>query len=308
MCQVVVKTMSTYTFQPITCEFKPIGEEVTCYASFTAQEQQGTGQNAQQVTVNRFDAEQRTVTVDRQYTTEATYSVIPNLGIDNDVYQKLVTRYMGQELIFPTQIISINQLANVLSSGQSSSTTTQTPRFIDSHFLLFPLKPNYHTVFKNPGFNSCQLKCGGYGSIPNSSFNTIDDPVFIELCQNALNVNGGQVGFNKDVLESLTHVGYGANANATRALENDTYPHDRTNFLIGLPTEPDNTFQQGQTSNTPITYEFASNLPNNYYSSLPNHSPPLLCFLQDQPLSIHVLPNGQPPVVELGPHDVTSRA
>ena len=292
-----IRTMSTCVLPEITCEFKPIGEEVTCYA--TAATAGG---------VHTFTAEQRTVTVDRQYYTTATYSVIPNFGIDNDVYQKLVTRYQSQEFIIPTQVISINPMANVLGAGKGSSTTTQTPQFIDSHFLLFPLKPNYHTVFKNPGFTSCQLKCGGYGSIPNSATNTVDDPTFIELCQNALNVNGGQVGFNKDVLESLTHVGYGADANATRTLENDTYPHDRTNFLIGLPTETDNTFQQGQTSKTPITYEFASNLPNNYYSTLANHPPPLLCFLQDHPISIHVLPNGQPPVVEIGPFDVTSRS
>ena len=287
-----IKLMSTYIFPPITCEFKPIGEPITCYASYAT---------------NDFAAGQRTVTVDRQYTTDATYSVIPNFSIDNDVYQKLVSRYTSQEFIIPTQVMSISPMANVLS-GSASSTLTVTPRFIDSIYVLCPLKPNYHTVFKNPGFKSCQLKCGTYGNIPNSSMNTVNDPTFIELCQNALNVNGGQVGFNKDVLESLIHVGYGADANATSTLENDTYPHDRTNFFIGLPAETDNTFQQGQTSNTPITYELMSDLPVNSYSSSASHPPPLLCFLQDQVISIHVQPNGMPPVIELGGFDITSRA
>ena len=124
-----------------------------------------------------------------------------------------------------------------------------------------------------------------------------------------MNINGNQVGFNKDVLESLIHVGYADNVTNTRSKkENDTYPHDRTNFIIGLPTETDNTFQQGQTSNTPITYELMSNISGNYYTSFANHPPPLLCFLQDQVISIHVLPNGQPPVIELGGFDITSRA
>ena len=292
-----IRTMSTCVFPNITCEFKPIGEEITCYT-----------QAAVANNVNTFTAAQRTVTVDRQYTTEAAYSVIPNFSIDNDVYQKLVSRYTSQELIIPTQVLSVSPMANVLS-GNSSSTLTATPRFIESIFVLCPLKPNYHTVFKNPGFTLCQLKCGTYGNIPNSATNTVDDPTFIELCQNALNVNGGQVGFNKDVLESITHVGYADTAANTRTnIENDTYPHDRTNFLIGLPAETDNTFQQGQHSNTPITYELMSNLPANYYSTLANHPPPLLCLLQDQVISIHVQPNGMPPTVELGGYDVTSRA
>ena len=288
-----VKTMKDHKFPPITCEFKPIGEEITCYALYTNP---------------AFNAQQRTCKVDDYFTTTEAYSVVPNFGIDNDVYQKLVSRYTGQELIFPTQILTIFPMANVLGGGQGSSTTTQTPRFIDSIFVLLPLKPNYHTVFKNPGLDSCQLKCGGYGSIPNSAFSTNGDCTFIELCQNAFNVNGGQVGFNKDVLQSLIHVGYEDTAANTRAhLENDTYSHDRTNFVIGLPTETDNTFQQGQTSNTPITYELATNITANAYTAEASHPPPFLCFLQDHIISIHVLPNGMPPEVEIGPHDITSR-
>ena len=289
-----IKAMSVHTFQPITCEFKPIGEEITCYYRYNA---------------TTFEAAQRTCTVSNQYTINDAYSVIPNFGIDNDVYQRLVSRYTGQELIFPTQILTISPMANVLGGGPGSSTFTATPIFIDSIFVLCPLKPNYHTVFKNPGFNSLQLKCGGYGSIPNVAFNTVNDATFFELIQNALNVNGGQVGFNKDVLESLTHIGYAdTEANTRTQRENDSYPHDRTNFIIGLPTETDNTFQQGQHSNTPITYELQSNLVNSYYTTCASHPPPLLCFLQDQVISIHVQGNGMPPIVEIGPYDITSRS
>lgn len=291
-----IRTLSTCVLPPITCEFKPIGEEVTCYVSAAT----ATG-------VHTFTAAQRTVTVGDQYYTTDTYSVIPNFGIDDDIYQKLVTRYMGQELIITTQAMGVVHLANVLGNGKSSSTTTQTPRFVDSIFCLFPFKPNYHTVFKNPGFESFQLKCGGFGNIPGVAINTIDDPLFLELCQNAININGGQVGFNKEVLDSLTHVGYADTDAHTAALELDTYPHDRTNFFIGLPTETDNTFQQGQHSNTPVTYEIASTIPTNTYTSLASHPAPLLCYLQDYVISIHVLPNGQPPKVEIGPYDVTSR-
>ncbi|KAK8863593.1 hypothetical protein M9Y10_011280 [Tritrichomonas musculus] len=36
-------------------------------------------------------------------------------------------------------------------------------------------------------------------------------------------------------------------------------------------------------------------------------TPPVMALLQDTVISIHVQPNGLPPVVELGPYDITSR-
>ena len=86
----------------------------------------------------------------------------------------------------------------------------------------------------------------------------------------------------------------------------ELYSFECTSFFIGLPTETDNTFQQGQTTNTPITYEIVCDLPNNYYAQN-NSTPPLMGILQDTVISIHVQPNGMPPVVEIGQYDVTSR-
>ena len=282
------KKLSTYTIPPITCEFTQIGEPITCYTSFTS---------------NTLTADTRTCNVDRQYNITDSYSVIPNFGIDQPIYNALVQRYMGQELIFPTQILTISPTSSQLAANKSSSTLTATPRFIDSIFLLFPLKPNHHTVFKNPMFHSLQLRCGGYGNVPSIPFDTIcaTDPTFMELCQNAMNVNGLQTGFNKDVFNSLINDG---NYNDST----DTYSHDCTNFFVGLPTETDNTFQQGQSSNTPITYEISSHIDaDSDYVAEPNRPPPMMCFLNDIIISIHVQSNGMPPVVEIGGYDITSR-
>lgn len=282
------KALSTLTLPEITCEFTQIGDPITCYTSFAS---------------NVFTADTRTCTVDRQYNITDAYSVIPNFGIDQPIYNALVQRYMGQELIFPTQALNISPTSSQLAAGKSSSTLTATPRFIDSIFLLFPLKPNHHTVFKNPWFQSLQLRCGGYGNVPTVPFDTIckTDPTFIEICQNAMNVNGLQCGFNKDVFNSLVNDG---NYNDTI----DTYSHDCTNFFVGLPTETDNTFQQGQSSNTPITYEISSYVsPESDYVKEANRPPPRICFLNDIIISIHVQSNGLPPVVEIGEYDITSR-
>ncbi|KAK8898396.1 hypothetical protein M9Y10_000681 [Tritrichomonas musculus] len=167
---------------------------------------------------------------------------------------------------------------------------TITPRFVDSIIFLFPLTPVHHTVFKNPIFKNFQLRCGGYGVVPTIPLATDgSDPMFIELCQNAMNINGEQKGFNKEVIQSLTNID---NCNIT----NGNISYDRTSFFIGLPTETDNTFQQA----TKVDPSAGS---NNYFK---NKTPPFMALLQDTVISIHVQPNGMPPVVEIDQYNIHS--
>ena len=278
----------------ITNEFTPIGDQIKMW----------TNHGDEKAALYSVSADNRTLTVRHDYQITDCYSVIPNFGIDGDIYQSLVQRYTQQELIFPTQILTFTTMSKQLGTGHGSSTQTITPRFVDSIFFLFPLKSSHHTVFKNPNFTNFQLRCGGYGVVPTIPFATDgSDPMFIELCQNAMNVNGEQTGFNKEVINSLTN---DQKWDATDGL----FSNDRTSFFIGLPTETDNTFQQGQTSNTPITYEIVCDLPTggdkSYYAAN-NKTPPIMALLQDTVISIHVQPNGMPPVVEIGAYDITSR-
>ncbi|KAK8885983.1 hypothetical protein M9Y10_041442, partial [Tritrichomonas musculus] len=292
----LMSTIQDYTdfaFNEITNEFTPIGDPVKMWTASNVDDDNG---------IHNITSDDRTLTVARDYEVYNCHSIIPNFGIDADIYNSLIQRYTKQELIFPTQILTFTTMSKKLSDGHCSSTQTITPRFVDSIFFLFPLKATHHTVFKNPMFNSFQLRCGGYGTIPAIPFNTADgeDPMLIELCQNAMNVNGEQTGFNKEVTASLV--------NFDEWNENTTglYSNDRTSFFIGLPTETDNTFQQGQTTNTPITYEIVCDLDDTYYTQN-NTTPPLMALLQDTVISIHVQPNGMPPVVEIGQYDITSR-
>ena len=279
---------SQYEFDNITTEFTQAGDQVLMWTNAT-----GNGPY-------KLNAENRTLTTTREYEVNDCYSVIPNFGIDNDIYQSLVQRYTQQELIFPTQILTFTTMSKKLEKNRGSTTQTVTPRFVDSIFFLFPINANNHTVFKNPLFNSFQLRCGGYGVVPSIPFSTNgQDPLFLELCQNAMNVNGEQTGFNKEVTQSLTN----SYAWDDRS---ELFSNDCTSFFVGLPTETDNTFQQGQTSNTPITYEVVYDLPDNYYVQNTS-TPPLMALLQDTVISIHVQPNGMPPTVEIGQYDITSR-
>lgn len=279
-----IPAMAALTFPAITREFVPIGDPCVCYTSY-----------ANQV----LTADVRTCNVDKQFTVLDAYSVIPNFGLNSNVYNELVQRYMGKELIFPTQSLVIAHMSATLSSTRSSSTFTHTPQFVDSIFFLFPEKPTHHTVFKNPRFTSFQLRCPGFGNLPALPFDTLceHDPTFIELCQNVLNVNGAQCGINKEVLASLKNL----DDNPLGRRSNEC-----TSFFIGLPTETDNTFQQGQKSNTPITYEIVCSFePDSEYMELEYKPTPLIFFLTDYVISIHIEPNGMPPVVEMGNYNIT---
>jgi hypothetical protein len=180
------------------------------------------------------------------------------------------------------------------------ATQTVTPRFVDSIFLLFPEKSNSRTIFKNPLFDSFQLSCATYGSIPAIGFGTVSEPRFIELCSNADNLNTDTWGLSGDVLNSLLSIG-----SVATMRQDGVFSDDRTHFFIGLPTETDNTFQQGQTSDTPINYDLTVIYSDSSVYRDAAKAPPLMCFLVDAVLSILVQPVGNP-VVVLAANDVTS--
>ena len=266
----------------ITSEFQQIGDEVSYVSAYAS---------------NAFTTAKVTCTVDNYIITKAV-SVVPNFGIDNNIYLSLMNRYMDSALTFPTQTLAMFPCSNKLDSISAKTTQTITPRFVESIFILFPFKSHHKTIYANPCFNTFQLQCGGYGNIPSIPASTIDDPLFINLCKNAMNLNSNVTGLNKEVILSLVRTtGISRNINVV-STENNS-------FFIGLPVEVDNCFQQGMTSNTPITFELhvTQNSDNTYMKC---EATPIMCFLVDSTFSIQVQANGAPPLVEVGAYDITS--
>jgi hypothetical protein len=195
-------------------------------------------------------------------------------------------------------------MSNLLKgNGNPKSSQTITPRFIDTLFFLFPFKSNYHSVFKNPQFLNFYLTAGGFGQYPDVPYGTIQEPRLIEMIQNAVNLNTNTDGPNKEVLNSLM---------STQAVQTPSQGHaskDATSFFIAIPLETDGTFQQGQTSATPVNYELhitqtESTDVTTYCGGV--QSAPLICCLQDATISVQVMADGSPPLVEVGPFDITS--
>jgi len=229
---------------------------------------------------------------------ENCFSHLACFGLDDNLYQQLIQRYMKESLSFPIQTLTFNQMNGNMGNGSPNTfTLTSTPRFVDTIFILFPRDNTYKTCYENPLFSEVSLKCGGYGSIPEIPITTTS-PEFYELVSNAFNTNNDLTGFNKDVMKSLTNTD-----NCKEGLESK----DITNFVLAFPTSTDNTFQQGQTSNTPITYQ----LKVSYNSSSPYYNTsscnPIMGFLKDSVLAIQLRPSG-PPIISLDEFDITSPA
>ena len=232
-------------------------------------------------------------------------TVINCFGIDSAIYNSLVARYSNMALTFPTQTLAFMPLSNPLSSSTSpKSSQTITPRFVDSIFLLFPLNSHYRSCYYNPLFSSLQIQCGGYGNIPDIACGTYNEPRVHESLQNALNLNNDTVCLSNEVVHSI-------DSRKDASLTGDTRlglkSNDTSNFLIGFATETDGTFQQGQTSNTPITYTLNVGYKDdsNWYKSA-NPSVPILGILVDSTFSIQVRGDGAPPLCEIGAYDISS--
>ena len=276
------------TLSNITNEFVQIGDEITYTASYTA---------SADSTPAKFNSATTTCVVENYYI-ERAYSVVPCFGIDNNIYMTLMQKYNNTALTFPTQTLAMFPCANKLDSENAKTTQTVTPRFVETIFMLFPYRTYHKTIYHNPKFTSFQLQCGGYGNIPSVSMATYRDPLFITLCQNAMNLNTSVSGLNKEVIRSIITEN---SPTATTGTKSD----EETSFILGLPTETDNCFQQGMTSNTPITFEVhvKQNSGNEYMNT---DATPIMCFLVDSTFSIQVQPNGAPPLVEIGAYDITS--
>ena len=221
-------------------------------------------------------------------------------GLDQNVYNQIAAQFTQRALSFPIQTMSFHQMNGNFgnANGEYTPTLTAVPRYVDSIFILFPRNSNYHTCFDNVLADRYQLKMGGYGTFPDVQYQSWS-PEFLEVCSNVFNVNNDLTGFNKDVLQSLTN---------DKVNTRGFFSKDTSNFVLAIPTSTDNTFQQGQTSNTTINYQLHITLNSNSPFKADSACCPIMCFLKDSVFCIQLRGNGAPPIVTLDEYDITSPA
>lgn len=275
------------SYPNISNKFVPIGQPVTAITSVA----QDTTSKACTPTTSTV-----TLTVSDFVVTECN-TILWNFGLDQYIYESLIQRYSTQALSFPIQTLVFNPMNATITESQLHATLTATPRFNDMLFILFPRSNSYKTCFENPFFDTLQLKMGGYGSVPDQACSSYG-AVFFENSSNALNMNNDLVGFDNDVVKSMTQksptsVGWRSN--------------DVTNFIAPFPTSTDQTYQQGQTSNAPITYDFKGQFMSGLTTDtrLSTSCVPIMGFLKDSVFAIQLRPSG-PPIVALDEYDISS--
>ena len=215
------------------------------------------------------------------------YSYLNCFSLDANVYSELVEHYSQRALMFPIKrmdFLTMEGSLNCADDKKSVFTAAYTPIFVNTIYLLIKKEANYFCNYENPLFKGFQLNCGAYGNIPAEPEST-SGPIFYETCANAMNTNNDLMGFNTDVMRSLT---------ADKIENVGVRSNDTTNFFIGLPTETDFTFQQGMTSNSPISFKLTT---TSSADTVGFNEKFIIGFLRHVCFSIQANPNGVPAVM-----------
>ena len=286
-------------YPPITNKFVPFENQFTMVKTVTCKQSNGTDAAttlANTASITLTTATQQFTKSERADITLA-YSYLQCFSLDANTYSELVEHYSQTALMFPIKRMDWQTMEGSFpesnpSGKQTVFTASYTPIYVNSIFILFKKAANYFTVYENPLFETYQLNCGAYGNIPAEPESSYG-PIFYETCANALNTNNDLCGFNSDVMRSLT---------ATSIEETGLKSNDTTHFFMGFPTETDFTFQQGMTSNSPISFKLTV---KNTTGTTGYTEKPQIGFLRHCCLSIQVAPNG-PPAVQIDDYDLSA--
>ena len=225
------------------------------------------------------------------------HSHLACFGLDDNLYQGLISRYMKESLSFPVPTLTFQGMNGVPGNTSCDLTLAATPRFVDTIYILLQKNQNHRTCYENPMFTDFTLKMGSFGVIPDVQYDT-SSPAFYEMVSNAFNANNDLAGFNDDVMKSLVNY-----TNSSTGYKSN----DVSNFVLAFPVSTDFTYQQGQTSNTPVTYQLRANMAASSPYCNDTSCIPMMGFLKDSVLAIQLRPVG-PPIVALDDYDITSPA
>jgi hypothetical protein len=155
-----------------------------------------------------------------------------------------------------------------------------------------------------------RLSLGEFGTHPQRYVKTWDEPFFLAMCADALNLESSEItGMNDDVKHSLTFETrhYTLGGGGFVATGSSPYRGDPSNFFIGVSLSQVG-FQSGTVSspNTNVPFIFDAvldrtgehaingvNVPQNIDTSI------IVMFLIDAAIMIQVIPDSDVPVVKL---------
>jgi hypothetical protein len=226
--------------------------------------------------------------------------------------------YAEQPLIIPTNILHYARFSGQPGSNDTGTvfhaTLSQCLENCDSIFILVPNNTNQQTCFYQPYLDNVRIALGEFGIHPAQYVNTYDDPRFIAMVLDSLNLETSEItAMNDDVARSLTSPRKCFKLTADNVIGESWNPAegDASNFFIGISLSQVG-FQAGTVSspNTNIPFIFDANLGtgNLTLTGTPAVKRPdsvkldtsIICmFLIDAAIMIQVVPNSDIPVVKL---------
>jgi hypothetical protein len=242
--------------------------------------------------------------------------------IQSSVNDALRSKYMQQPLIIPTNTLVYSKFSGQPGKNETvvnfQATLSQCLENCDSVFLLVPNNNFQETCFYQPYLEQVRLQLGEFGIHPSRYCKTWDDPRFIAMCLDSLNLERSDISsMNKEVARSFLQ-------NRKCFLYSGTGPYkvtdkeeldlfgDRSNFFIGISLSQVG-FQSGTVSspNTNIPFIFEGTLnrdPGTDRDVTKNgraiDTSLIAMFLLDCAWIIQVAPNSNNPIVKLTPKSV----
>ena len=243
---------------------------------------------------------------------------ITQFQLKYEVYEALMNHYTETPLIIPINLLHYHRFAltTANTSTNDSSTMHATANLpienCDSIFLLFPNNDTQTTCYYQPYLSNCRLSMGEFGVKPAQYVNTYNDPRFVGLTLDALNLEMSKISaMNKDFSNSI--MPHARSFNHAGVIEN-TFNHsnsfklyDNSCFLYGLSCSQVG-FQSGTMSSpmSNINFQFDANIDNivGLDKKRQFNTPMVAMFLQDAEIIIQVVPNSDHPVVRVSSKSV----
>jgi hypothetical protein len=232
-----------------------------------------------------------------------------------EVFEGLRQMYAEQPLIIPTNILHYARFSGQPTNNETNAsfhaTLSQCLENCDSIFILCPNNTNQQTCYYQPYLNGMRMALGEFGIHPQQYVNTYNDPRFLAMALDALNLETSDItAMNEDVARSFVSprkITQLSNADGTTTDSWNFAEGDNSDFFIGISLSQVG-FQAGTVSspNTNIPFIFDAQLADHPDGTGRDQHPELkletsiICmFLIDAALMIQVVPNSDIPVVKL---------
>jgi hypothetical protein len=244
-----------------------------------------------------------------------------------EVFEGLRQMYAEQPLIIPTNILHYSRFSGQPGDNNVGTvfhaTLSQCLENCDSIFILVPNNTNQQTCFYQPFLDNVRIALGEFGIHPGQYVNTYDDPRFLAMILDSLNLETSEItAMNDDICSSFVLPKRILSIKGPASVTNPVTPPtwettwirgnevDDSNFFIGISLSQVG-FQAGTVSspNTNIPFIFDATLAQGSLDLVEGTKTrpgefkldaSIICtFLIDAAIMIQVVPNSDIPIVKL---------